>query len=94
MVLGMPIPMVGLNVEFYTMNQKMKAKNALKIIMLNSTLTVHITREFFSLPHLNWIIGKIKNENTITVKLDFKELLNKEQIGFRELFTDYNSFIP
>ena len=24
-----------------------------------------------------------------TVKLDFKELLNKEQIDFKELFTDY-----
>ena len=27
-----------------------------------------------------------------TVKLDFKELLNKEQIGFKELFTDYQLF--
>ena len=25
----------------------------------------------------------------ITVKIGFKELLNKEQIGFKELFTDY-----
>ena len=29
-----------------------------------------------------------------TVKLDFKELLNKEQIDFKELFTDYQLFIP
>ena len=27
-----------------------------------------------------------------TVKLGFKELLNKEQIGFKELFTDYQLF--
>ena len=27
-----------------------------------------------------------------TVKLDFKELLNKEQIVFKELFTDYQLF--
>ena len=26
------------------------------------------------------------------VKLDFKELLNKEQIDFKELFTDYQLF--
>ena len=32
----------------------------------------------------------IKKVNT--VKLDFKELLNKEQIGFKELFTDYQLF--
>ena len=25
----------------------------------------------------------------ITVKLGFKELVNKEQIGFKELFSDY-----
>ena len=29
---------------------------------------------------------------SVTVKLDFKELLNKEQIGFKELFTDYQLF--
>ena len=27
-----------------------------------------------------------------TVKLGFKELLNKEQIDFKELFTDYQLF--
>ena len=27
-----------------------------------------------------------------TVKLDFKELLNKEQIDIKELFTDYQLF--
>ena len=27
-----------------------------------------------------------------TVKLGIKELLNKEQIGFKELFTDYQLF--
>jgi len=31
-------------------------------------------------------------KNGCTVKLDFKELLNKEQIGFKELFTDYQLF--
>ena len=30
--------------------------------------------------------------NQYTVKLDFKELLNKEQIDFKELFTDYQLF--
>ena len=30
--------------------------------------------------------------NSTTVKLDFKELLNKEQIDFKELFTDYQLF--
>ena len=30
--------------------------------------------------------------NHDTVKLDFKELLNKEQIDFKELFTDYQLF--
>ena len=29
---------------------------------------------------------------TITVKLGIKELLNKEQIGFKKLFTDYQLF--
>ena len=29
-----------------------------------------------------------------TVKLDFKELLNKEQIDFKELLLITNSFIP
>jgi hypothetical protein len=40
-----------------------------------------------------------KNEKKIgllifpnTVKLGIKELLNKEQIGFKELFTDYRLF--
>ena len=28
----------------------------------------------------------------ITVKLDFKELLNKEHFGFKELFSDYQLF--
>ena len=30
--------------------------------------------------------------HTYTVKLGIKELLNKEQIGFKELFTDYQLF--
>ena len=29
---------------------------------------------------------------TVTVKLDFKELLIKEQIDFKELFIDYQIF--
>ena len=29
---------------------------------------------------------------SITVKLGIKELLNKEQTGFKELFTDYQPF--
>ena len=34
----------------------------------------------------------IKRQSFSTVKLDFKELLNKEQIDFKELFTDYQLF--
>ena len=33
-----------------------------------------------------------ENVAVTTVKLDFKELLNKEQIDFKELFTDYQRF--
>ena len=36
--------------------------------------------------------GFMMQEDIGTVKLDFKELLNKEQIGFKELFTDYQLF--
>ena len=32
------------------------------------------------------------NFGVCTVKLGIKELLNKEQIGFKELFTDYQLF--
>ena len=32
------------------------------------------------------------SKNVNTVKLDFKELLIKEQIGFKKLFTDYQLF--
>ena len=32
--------------------------------------------------------------NAYTVKLGIKELLNREQISFKELFTIANSFIP
>ena len=36
---------------------------------------------------------KIENKRVpYTVKLDFKELLNKEKIDFKELFTDYQLF--
>ena len=36
---------------------------------------------------------KFKSQSQInTVKLGIKELLNKEQIGFKELFTDYQLF--
>jgi hypothetical protein len=35
---------------------------------------------------------KIFNYLLCTVKLGIKELLNKEQIGFKELFTDYQLF--
>ena len=38
-----------------------------------------------------WQGGK-QNERNSTVKLDFKELLIKEQIDFKELFTDYQLF--
>ena len=44
-----------------------------------SVMSCHVTSF-----HITYIIG--------TVKLDFKELLNKEQIGFKELFTDYQLF--
>ena len=37
------------------------------------------------------LFGKCKKKSG-TVKLDFKELLNKEQIGIKELFTDYQLF--
>ena len=33
-----------------------------------------------------------QQELSSTVKLDFKELLIKEQIDFKELFTDYQLF--
>ena len=33
-----------------------------------------------------------KTQSVVTVKLDFKELLIKEQIDFKELFTDYQLF--
>ena len=32
------------------------------------------------------------NNELSTVKLGIKELLNKEQIGFKELFNDYQPF--
>ena len=35
---------------------------------------------------------KFKSEIHCTVKLGIKELLNKEQIGFKEHFTDYQLF--
>ena len=44
------------------------------------------------------LLGSIINHSSrsvqkvCTVKLGFKELLNKEQIGFKELFTDYQLF--
>ena len=44
-----------------------------------SVMSCHVTSF-----HITYIIG--------TVKLDFKELLNKEQIDFKELFTDYQLF--
>ena len=37
---------------------------------------------------MNWTLAVLSD----TVKLDFKELLNKEQIDFKELFTDYQLF--
>ena len=37
-------------------------------------------------------IPTILDLEVCTVKLDFKDLLNKEQIGFKELFTDYQLF--
>ena len=46
---------------------------------------------FSSVPNSNPNFYKhfIYIKNSCTVKLDFKELLNKEQIDFKELFTDY-----
>ena len=50
------------------------------------------------LSNLNPPIWKLDNRITTginilcTVKLDFKELLIKEQIGFKELFYDYQLF--
>ena len=37
-------------------------------------------------------LKKKQNKTINTVKLGIKELLNKEQIGFKELFTDYQLF--
>ena len=37
---------------------------------------------------MNWTLAVLSD----TVKLDFKELLNKEQIDFKELFTDCQLF--
>ena len=37
-------------------------------------------------------LGKGGSISKGTVKLSIKELLNKEQIGFKELFTDYQIF--
>ena len=36
--------------------------------------------------------ARLLRKHDHTVKLDFKELLNKEQIDFKELFTDYQLF--
>ena len=44
---------------------------------------------------LEMFLGSMKKDlsfRTFIVKLDFKELLNKEQIDFKELFTDYQLF--
>ena len=38
------------------------------------------------------LIKYFMNCHKYTVKLDFKELLIKEQIDFKELFTDYQLF--
>ena len=42
------------------------------------------------LPFVSYIFSDLPKMNT--VKLDFKELLIKEQIDFKELFTDYQLF--
>ena len=39
-----------------------------------------------------FLIKKQPDVFMYTVKLGFKELLNKEQIGFKELFTDNQLF--
>ena len=39
-----------------------------------------------------YLKGLLYMDLSTTVKLDFKELLNKEQIAFKELFTDYQLF--
>ena len=39
-----------------------------------------------------FLIKSCKARRAITVKLDFKELLIKEQIDFKELFTEYRPF--
>ena len=40
---------------------------------------------------MNILVFNIGSKES-TVKLGIKELLNKEQIGFKELFTDYQLF--
>ena len=39
-----------------------------------------------------FVSRSFSNQHSSDVKLDFKELLNKEQIDFQELFTDYQLF--
>ena len=41
---------------------------------------------------VNSVVLVVFLDLAITVKLGIKELLNKEQIGFKELFTDYQPF--
>ena len=41
---------------------------------------------------MTYTIYNIYVFNSYTVKLDFKELQNKEQIDFKELFADYQLF--
>ena len=58
------------------------------ILLTQKNVKVYVLLLQFMLP-----TGK-KSPRTIfgTVKLDFKELLIKEQIDFKELFTDYQLF--
>ena len=46
----------------------------------------------YETPGMPSVSSMLAEIHRYTVELDFKELLNKEQIGFKKLFTDYQLF--
>ena len=62
-------------------------------LLLCMNLFIFVTKKNKCLTKQNiFSKGKIENLSDDTVKIDFKELLNKEQIDYKELFTDYQLF--
>ena len=62
-------------------------------LLLCMNLFIFVTKKNKCLTKQNiFSKGKIENLSDDTVKIDFKELLIKEQIDFKELFTDYQLF--